>query len=169
MKKFIVDWSLRLFGWLLCSVAIILGPLAKMFPGKKGKHRPWIDGLAANCWRAYSKYNATSWMRRMVGIYYNPAVSLHYLNILMTKKNAKTSQVWSARRVDELILSHDVRTDHDHHRRRVSALRRGETVTSAFGPVIVVDNIVHDGNHRVAAYKEVGIKWIEVVQWWSEP
>lgn len=151
-----------LIGWLLCVPAILLGPLAKLTP--VNTNRPWVDGLLVNIWRAYKKYDAKSWVRRMIGIYHNPNITKQYLRILSNRQNV---QFIGERELNvELINNfHDVQTDHDHHRYRVLALRAGGKLTSDYGPMVVVGNIVHDGNHRLAALKEVRKPKVKVDYW----
>lgn len=150
MKK-IACFGLILLGWVLCIPAILLGPLAKLMP--PDMNRPWVDGLMINMWRAYARYNTVSWIRRMIGIYKNPSLTIQYLRILLNKQEVKHigSRVV---KVADLMAFHDVETTHDHHRARVQRAIEGKGLESQFGKMIVVDNLVHDGNHRRAAFIE---------------
>lgn len=149
-------------GWLLCLPAIILGPVAKLLP--INTNRPWIDGLLINTLRAYKKYNAQSWIRRMKSISKNPQITLQYLKILTNKEN-RQPHGQTELRVAELVQFHDVQTDHFHHRLRVLDYKRGKQPASDFGAIVVVGNTVHDGNHRLAAAREAGIETLIAYKW----
>lgn len=155
---------LRIIGWVLCIPAILLGPIARAT--YYNTNRPWVDGLVINIWRAYAKYDTKSWIRRMISIYKNPSLTVQYLKIL---KNKQIVYYCGATTIKSNILNnmHDTQTDHAHHRQRVDLLRAGKKIKSQYGPMIVVDNIVHDGNHRLSVYKEVGDRNIVVELWKS--
>lgn len=161
--KLVNDWVLRLIGWGLCVPAIFLGPFAKLT--SCDTTRPWVDGLFINTWRAYKKYNTKSWIRRMIGIYHNPKLTIQYLSILVAKKKVQKMGI-----VDitphKLNRLHDIQTTHKHHRLRIQESQKGKVPSSQFGPIIVVGNHVHDGNHRVGALQEANFSGcIQVVQW----
>lgn len=149
-------------GWLLCVPAIIFGPAAKLLP--LNTDRPWIDGLLINTLRAYKKYNTQAWIRRMKSIAKHPQITLQYLKIL-TNKEQKQPIGQVELRVAELVQFHDVQTDHQHHRLRVLDYKYGKQPASDFGSIVVVGNTVHDGNHRLAAAREAGVKTITAYKW----
>lgn len=162
---FFRKWILRLVGWLLCVPAILLGPVARLT--RSDVSRPWVDGLLHNTWRAYKKYDAGSWLRRMAGIYHNPDLTLQYWAILTTRKNVRLAGEEEAR-VGTLRPAHDIQTTHAHHRLRVARARRGEVPTSDYGRIIVVGDVVHDGNHRVGALREANYSAPVPVMRWEE-
>lgn len=154
---------LTLLGWGLCAPAILLGPFAKLT--SVSVDRPWVDGLFINTWRAYKKYDTKSWIRRMISIYRNPELTLEYLNLLVTKKSV-TFVGQETVCVQDLKPCHSVMTAHDHHRQRVADIRSGKIPHSAYGPMLCVDNEVHDGHHRLAAYIEAGnVQFVNVNKW----
>lgn len=155
---------LRIIGWLLCIPAILLGPVARKTYDNINK--PWVDGLLVNMWRAYAKYDTKSWIRRMIGIYKNPNLTIQYLNILRNKQIVYYCGA-TVVNTSKLQNMHDTQTDHAHHRERVKCVIEGGKPKSKYGPMIVTDNIVHDGNHRLAAYHEAGNKNIVVELWKS--
>lgn len=159
------NWALRMLGWFLCLPAILLGPVAKLTLCDVS--RPWVDGLWVNTWRAYKKYNAGSWLRRMISIYKNPDLTTQYLKILLTKKQVKLIGEVLA---DPVALRplHDIQTDHGHHRERVKEGRLGKVPSSQFGPIILVGEDVHDGNHRVGALQEAGFSGSVPVLLWLD-
>lgn len=161
--KFMRDWALRLTGWGLCVPAIAFGPIAKLT--SCDTMRPWVDGLIVNTWRAYKKYNTKSWLRRMVGIYHNPNLTVQYWSILNTKKTVQSIGLVVAT-PNQLNRLHDIQTTHEHHRLRVQECKNGEVPSSQFGPIVVVGNEVHDGNHRIGALQEANFcGYVPVMQW----
>jgi hypothetical protein len=151
-------------GTFLCLLAIIFQPIAKLT--SVDTSRPWVDGLVINVWRAYAKYNTISWITRIIGIFKNPDMTRQYLKILSNKEKISQCET-NIVEVEKLIQCHDVQTNHSHHRERVCKLLSGEQIESQFGPIVIVNNIIHDGNHRVAALREANIKTIQVQQWKS--
>jgi hypothetical protein len=146
-------------GVLLILPAILLGPLAKLLPINTS--RPYVDGVVINCLRAYKKYNTRSWIRRLVFICQNPSVVEQYLKILSTKKAVTACKLRQVK-VADLRQLHDVQTTHTHHRKRVADLKAGQGIDSEFGNMIVVDDWVFDGNHRLAAMREANVKYCTV-------
>jgi hypothetical protein len=127
--------------------------------------RPWVDGLFVNTWRAYKKYNTKSWIRRMIGIYHNPNLTAQYWSILTTKKNVLPVGLLAAM-PHELKRLHDIQTTHNHHKSRVEECKKGRVPSSQFGPIVVVGNEVHDGNHRIGALQEANFYgYVSVIQW----
>lgn len=159
---------LILLGWTMCAPAILLGPLARRTIDASTLQRPWVDGVFKNLWRAYAKYDTTSWYTRMQGIYHNPKLTLQYIKVLWNKQNVSNVVSQSFAKVEDLVASHDVTTHHEHHRNRVLLARSHGYLDSKFGPIIVVGNRVHDGNHRLAAYKEAGVKYIQVHRFYTK-
>lgn len=159
--KIVKNIILAIIGVFLCIPAILLGPVAKLLP--INSDRPWVDGLLINTLRAYKKYNTISWIRRIISICQKPSLTLEYLSLLVNKQSIYNSPVKSVVDVNYLYASHWVETSHKHHRDRVESYKLGKNVTSQFGPIILVGNQVHDGNHRLAAMKEAGVKHVEAL------
>jgi hypothetical protein len=155
---------LMVLGVALIVPAILFSPIVKLLP--IDVKRPWVDGLLINTLRAYKKYNTRSWLRRLAGIFIKPETTLEYLNILLNKQEVRYVGE-SLVKVDDLQPSHFVQTDHQHHRDRVWSIKDGGQVISEFGDMLAVDNVIHDGNHRLAAYKEAGVEEILLQQWKS--
>ena len=161
----------RIFvGFLVCATGMIIGPIARLLP--IDINRPWVDGLFMNTTRAFKKYDAARWIRRFKGILKNPNITTQGLNLLKTKKKVifMGTGVVPAR---ILKRSHDVSTDHAHHRMRIEQIRSGLDVSSDYGDIIVVQTsdgelMVHDGNHRTAAYHEVAPNTLVKILYWSE-
>lgn len=151
-----------LFGWFMLILAILLGPLAKMLP--INPNRPWVDGFLINTLRAYKKYDTQEWLRRMAVMRKHPEIVHQHLKILRNKQEVKSLGPAYAL-PDKLKLCHYVNTSHSYHRDRVRRLRNNLPITSAYGPIIVVNNVVHDGNHRVKAYLEAKHRAIPVQLW----
>lgn len=151
---------LIILGITLCIIPITLSPVLYFL--KNESNRPWNDGLIKNTLRAYLRYNAVSWIRRMISICKNPKLTVQYINILLTKKKYDYSATVFVS-VKDLIPQHDVQTDHWHHRSRVFFYQMGmaNQVTS-FSPIIVSKRngklYIEDGHHRIAAMKEAGIE-----------
>lgn len=151
---------LIIIGWSLCIPAIVFGPIVKLFPSRV--NRPWVDGLVKNTLRAYAKYDTKSWIRRMIGIYHNPYLTLQYLTILSNKQEVVCVGV-RTHKVKELYQMHDVQTNHGHHQKRINDAKEGVELTSDYGWPIVVGHLMHDGNHRLAAYKEAGAERVKAL------
>lgn len=129
--------------------------LISFFIGGQENNQPWCDGLIKNTLRAYKRYTARSWLRRIAYLFKNPRVVDQYLKILINKQEIEyVGEV--AVYLDYLIPSHDTQTTHKHHRARVEQYKQNKQVNS-FSPIIVVDNFIHDGHHRVEAMREAGI------------
>lgn len=148
---------LRIAGILLIVPAILISPLVP----KPGQERPWSMGLFRNIWHAYGKYDARSWLRRLVSAMKDPAIVLQYWDILTSKYDVEYvgSYLMDPRRLRPM---HNVQTDHPHHRQRVREYAAGLTPISSYGDIIVVDGYIHDGHHRVAALNEAGARQVLV-------
>lgn len=158
MKKI----SLMIFGFLICIVGILLGPVARLT--SMSIERPWVDGFLVNTWRSFKKYTFVSWVRWIVSIYRKPELIVQYLGILFTKKKV----VFVGKKkleTQSLLPQHMVFTDHKHHRDRVSDIKKGNLPSSNFGAILIVDNAIHDGHHRIEAFREAGIEEVEVSIW----
>lgn len=146
-------------GFFLVFPAIVYSLL---FPKYKGDVQKitWTNGLIKNVITAYRRYDTKSWIRRFLSILKNPLLVDQYINILLTKKQVRYLGKLTVNPFD-LVPSHDVCVDHNHHRKRVEDYKNNLIVKS-FSPIIVVDMKINDGHHRIAAMKEVGLKEVEV-------
>lgn len=149
---------------ILIGVALVVPAfLASLLIGNNPKvaTKTWNNGLFGNVLVAYKRYDYKSWARRMVSVYKNPKIVLQYLDILFQKYEVE----YVGKKIVQLSsleFSHDIQTDHQHHRERVKKYLQGEIVES-FSPIIVLDNKIQDGHHRVAAMQEAGIQTAEVI------
>lgn len=150
-----------LLGVILILPAILFGNIIKVLPMDVSENSPWTDGLFKNLMKAYKRYNTKSWVRRLILVFHYPDLSIQYLKILLTNEKI-SSGVFKVVDINSLIPQHDVQTNHLHHRKRVLNAKNG-MILESFSPIIVVDNIIHDGHHRVMAYKEAGVKQVEVL------
>lgn len=147
-------WAL---GVALILPAIVIGWVFKWIPNKYFDNMPptWTNGLVLNTIIAYRRYSMASWVRRLVLVFIYPSISFQYIKILQTKQSVQGGESRLVR-INDLIPQHETQTSHPHHRHRVEQARLGKVLDS-FSPIIVVDNTIHDGHHRIAAYKEAGL------------
>ena len=70
----------------------------------------------------------------MIGIYYNPNLTIQYLSILKTKKNVYClgSAMVNPHALKQL---HDIQTNHTHHRVRIAECKNNLIPSSQFGPI----------------------------------
>lgn len=151
-----------ILGFILITPAIIYSIIFKT-RDKNYTYNTWTHGLFKNVFISYRRYDTKSWARRLLCVFKNPKIVDQYLKILTTKKKVVLVGKVNVN-IANLIPSHDVCTDHEHHRNRVRSYKDNIKVDS-FSPIIVVDNVIHDGHHRITAMIEAGIKETEVLQY----
>lgn len=162
--KLIANSFWILLGWGMCLTTAFIGWFYRETHLVK-LDTPWASGLILNVLKAASKYNTKSWLMRCKGIWHNPSLTLQYIKILSNKSPELIGPIKAWRSVDSLAPSHDVDTASAYHRKRVADLKAGIEPHSQFGNIVVVNHVIHDGHHRVAAYKEAGMRYIEVQQY----
>lgn len=153
------------FGALMLLSAFLVKLLGLAKDYAPGRSAPYNMGFGKNLLYACHRLSYKDLWRRWGFISANPVLAFQYAKILFRKSKA-TYHGRQLVRTKELIPSHDVSTQHQHHRDRVMAARAGAKLTSANG-VVVLDGRIEDGHHRVAAYLEAGREWVEVEYWTS--
>jgi hypothetical protein len=103
---------------------------------------------------------------RFIFIIRHPDLAAQYTRILFTKKTVHYLS-YKTVKVDDLVPQHDVLTDHQHHRQRVADLKNGLLI-SGNSSIVVVDDVIFDGHHRVAALKEAGINYVRAEVYTSD-
>lgn len=152
----IKNFVLRIVGVTLCLPPILLEPIL-FFVRKRGSE-PWNKGFVGNIIQAYRRYNAYSWLCRIVAILHRPHITMQYLKILATKEVASPMAYYRKVYIDDLIPQHDIYENTKYHQDRVQSYKENKQVSSTFGPIVVLNSKVHDGHHRLAAMKAAGVK-----------
>ena len=149
---------------LICLPMTILGLL--LHPKSGDYSRPWNNGFIRNTLLALRRYPAISWMRRIKGITKNPVLGEQYLKLMFSKFRVHELPDIVTIELNTLIASHDVNTEHPHHRQRVAKLTIGDmSALISSSRIVVVGRCIQDGHHRIAAAKEAGLKSIEVLRY----
>ena len=156
MKKIL----LIIFGTLMCALVIFLKPIVYFIPILADNTKPWTFGMFLNLLYSAKRYSLHSLFRRIISITKNPNLTLQYLRILLVKNTNISQPTLCQVNINNLVFQHDVQTDHAHHLQRIEEAKQNKVLTS-FSPIIVVDDKIHDGHHRVDAYKKAGIKQIQ--------
>lgn len=151
--KLFSNIGLILFGAAQLSLALILRWAGL---GRKNSYRlPYTFGFLENLRIAVARYTTRDLLQRMVFIVKKPTLALQYFRVLNREVNVFHCYETSVR-VGDLIASHDVLVDHEHHRMRVAIAEFDpyHVAKRAAGPIIVVNRHIMDGHHRVAAILE---------------
>jgi hypothetical protein len=135
--------------------------------------KPWTRGLLRNLLYSYQKYDAVSWLRRFKLLKKDPTTTWKYLKILSNKQDIDPYPCLTQCSIADLIPQHGIAKD-QHYKDRIKEYQEyiklyGHIpcgwLTSGYGHIVVVNNIIHDGHHRIAAAKEAGAKHIFVQKW----
>jgi hypothetical protein len=148
------------------TIILLSAAFFSLFLYKKDiAQRPWVRGFLRNLFYSYQKYDHKSWIRRLKLLYKYPETLPKYIKILSNNEQVVCA---GKIRINPKILKpqHDIVED-DHFFQRVVDYMNEERVTSDFGDIVIVNNTIHDGHHRVAAAIDAGIKKIEVVRYFS--
>lgn len=125
----------------------------------------WTDGFIKNSIKAFKRYKLKGALIRIKNSIENPAVFFEHLKALNNKQKVKLVGLKRVK-VDNLITLQSINPSEFHQSRIKETKRTGELPKSA-SPIIVVDNVVHDGNHRLDIAKQCGIKEIECLYYES--
>lgn len=117
-------------------------------------HLPFVYGFSKNIKIALKRYSYLDILRRIIFMAKQPGLFFDYLKILNISKKIDGGKLKKIP-ISKLKSQHSVITKHDHHQKRILDILEGKTLESC-SPIIVVDDFVFDGHHRIAAMKEAG-------------
>lgn len=111
--------------------------------------RPWVYGFFNNIYFSYRKYSPKQRFDKLKNIFSNPFIGWQYFCILKNKQNVEfignidypLKDLKSQHSINECFL---LRKSEDF---KISEISNG----------IIVDNIIHDGHHRIEIAKRLGI------------
>ena len=118
------------------------------------KDSPFVHGFISNLRMAFKRYSYIEIFRRLGFMIKQPGLLFDYLQMLNTKK-AINDGVIRRIPIKGLRPQHRVTINHDHHKERVSTFLSGKPLKSS-SPIIVVDDLIFDGHHRIAAMMDAG-------------
>jgi hypothetical protein len=119
----------------------------------------WTDGFFKNTIKAFKRYKLKGALIRLKNSIDNPSVFFDHLKSLSNKQKVEYKGLKKVK-VKDLITKQAITKDSFYGKRLEEAKRSGQVPYSC-SPIIIVDNIVHDGNHRVSICKQVGIEEVE--------
>lgn len=165
MKKILTYPLGLLLGTVMIPMAFIIKLIGFDKDLSPGISAPYGFGFIKNLMYACSRLSYADIRRRAFFILKNPPLAIQYLMILFTEKKMRFMGEMMVP-IDSLIPSHDVSTNHKHHRMRVEMALCGLVLGGA-NEIVVLDGKIQDGHHRVAAYREAGVKEVKVSYWVS--
>ncbi len=125
----------------------------------------WTDGFIKNTIKAFKRYKLKGALIRIKNSIENPTVFFEHLKTLNNKQKVKLVGLKRVE-VDSLITIQSINSNKFHDQRVEHAKKMGRLPESS-SPIIVVDNIVHDGNHRLDIAKKCGFKEVECLYYES--
>ena len=139
-----------LFSFLFLTHSLI----ASFFFYKKNvKPLPWVYGLINNMLYSYSRYSPKERLNKFKNIINNPFIGWQYFCILNNKQDVTFVGIMDIE-IENLIPQHPVN--------ECFLLRKMADINFSENNGIIVDNIIHDGHHRINIAKRLGIKTLKL-------
>jgi hypothetical protein len=126
----------------------------------------WSEGFLKNSLKAFKRYRFTGSLIRIKNSFDNPSLFFQHLKDLNNKQKVKCLGLQKLK-VNSLNSSQDI-TDNFIHRQRLQEAIKTKTMPSSSSPIIVLDNEVHDGHHRIDICKRAGIEEVECLVYSSQ-
>jgi len=119
----------------------------------------WTDGFIKNTIKALKRYKLKGALIRLKNSVNNPAVFFDHIKSLSNKQKVEYKGLKKIK-VKDLITKQTI-TNNYFHQSRLQEAKKSGRVPDSCSPIIIVDNIVHDGNHRINICKQAGIEEVE--------
>lgn len=126
----------------------------------------WSEGFIKNSIKAFKRYQFLGSLIRIKNSFNNPSVFFQHLKALSNKQKVKCLGLQKLQ-VNSLNSSHDI-TDNFIHQKRLQEAIKTKTIPTSNSPIIVLDNEIHDGHHRIDICKKAGIEEVECLVYSSQ-
>ena len=126
----------------------------------------WSEGFFLNTLKAFKRYKFKGSLIRIQNSLDNPSIFFQHLKSLSNKQKVKCLGLKKVK-VDQLHSSQAI-TDNYYHQQRIRKAIQFHKVPESISPIIILDNEIHDGHHRVDVCKKAGIKEVECLVYSSQ-